>query len=415
MGFTRCFQCGKNFSDRMELCPFCKFPLHRNVSESDEDAIYAKALSELKSGAARPGLWAKAFAESDGDENKSQALYIKLRVQQERERRQQEQKDASALRQTPHFFQPISVSRENAATRDGSKPEKLKETPSIEESRFRATGSDDAVPSPRKPVSVHLWKEISFLRVTFFITVLPAIIILLDIILSITFSKLSREIAQSEWRTIAYIFYFSLGIWISDYIYRLQKLTLIIVLSFIALFLYRFLISVIINPELIDRAMINTLEEGIIVYGALSLFSFFFRYFDPRFDYAEVKNVIEFTDPITKKKYDRGTCSKCGGTTIVGKERAISFLGIGKSSEYFCDNCNRFLRGNPLNNIFLGLTEAVSSLLFIFAVGSNMKGKTSSYSSIFLLLLLIGIYDGIKRLSFGISGVKRSYKKYNIL
>jgi hypothetical protein len=155
--------------------------------------------------------------------------------------------------------------------------------------------------------------------------------------------------------------------------------------------------------------MINTLEEGIIVYGALSLFSFLFRYFEPRFDYAEIINIIEFTDPITKKKYDRGTCTKCGGITIVGRERAISFLG--KSSEYFCDNCNRFLRGNPLNNIFLGLTEAVSSLLFMISVGSNMQGKTSSYLSIFLLLLFVGIYDGIKRLSFGISGVKRSSKK----
>jgi hypothetical protein len=124
MGFTRCSQCGKNFSDRMQLCPFCKFPLHRNVSEFDEDAIFAEALSELKSGTARPGLWAKAFAESEGDENKSQALYIKLRVQQERENRQQEQKAASALRQSSHSSQPISVSHQNAATSEVSKPKK---------------------------------------------------------------------------------------------------------------------------------------------------------------------------------------------------------------------------------------------------------------------------------------------------
>jgi len=195
---------------------------------------------------------------------------------------------------------------------------------------------------------------------------------------------------------------------IADYIYRLRKITLIIVLSFIALFLYRFLIAAIYNPEFIGQAIINTLEEGIIVYASLSLFSFFFRYFEPRFDYAEIKNIIEFTDPITKKKYDRGTCTKCDSITIVAKERAISFLG--KSSEYFCDNCNRFLRGNPLNNIFLGLTEGVSSLLYMIGVGSTMQGKTTSYSSIFLLLFFVGIYDGIKRLSFGISGVKRSFK-----
>jgi hypothetical protein len=285
----------------------------------------------------------------------------------------------------------------------------LKEMPGIDASNPPLIASNDELTSRKKPKNAILWKEISLIKVTSFIVLLPAVVILLDIILSIVFFKLSREIAESEWRTIAYIFYFSLGIWIADYIYRLRKLILIIVLSFIALFLYRFLLSAIINPEFIGQAMINTLEEGIVVYAALSLFSFFFRYFEPKFDYAEIKNIIEFTDPITKKKYDRGTCTKCGGTTIVGKERAISFLG--KSSEYFCDNCNRFLRGNPLNNIFLGLTEAVSSLLFMIGVDSNMQGKTSSYSSISLLVLFVGIYDGIKRLSFGISGVKRSSKK----
>jgi hypothetical protein len=63
----------------------------------DEEAIYADAWAELKSGSVRPGLWAKAFAESAGDDNKSQALYIALRVQAERDRRRQEQEVANAL------------------------------------------------------------------------------------------------------------------------------------------------------------------------------------------------------------------------------------------------------------------------------------------------------------------------------
>jgi hypothetical protein len=67
-----------------------------NVPTLDEEAIYAEALSELKSGTVRPGLWAKAFAESEGDENKSQALYIRLRVQHENERRRQLQDAAAA-------------------------------------------------------------------------------------------------------------------------------------------------------------------------------------------------------------------------------------------------------------------------------------------------------------------------------
>jgi hypothetical protein len=250
-------------------------------------------------------------------------------------------------------------------------------------------------------------KEISFLKVIAYILLLPAAIILLDILLGVTFSKLSQEIAEAEWRAIAYIFYFSLGIWIADYIYRFRKLAPIIVLSFFALFLYRFVMAAIYKPEFIGQSLINTLEEGLIVYVSLSLFSFLFRYFEPKFDFAEIRNVSEFKEPLTKKKQDRGTCTKCGGVTIVAKERAISFLG--KSSEYFCGNCNRFIRGNPLNNIFLGITEGICCLLFMVAV--NMQGKSSANSGMFSLFFLVGIYDGIKRVSFGIAGVKRSIIK----
>jgi len=264
--------------------------------------------------------------------------------------------------------------------------------------------------SVEKPISTSaLWKEISFNKLLLFIMLLPAAIILLDGFLGFTFYDLSRKLAGSEFGIIVYIFYFSLGIWIADYIYKLRELNLIIVLSFIVLFFYRFLIAISLYYEFIGQVMINTLKEGVIVYASLSLFSFLFRYFEPRFDYAEICNIIEFTDPITKKKYDRGTCTKCGSITIVAKERAISFLG--KSTKYFCDNCNRFLRGNPLNNIFLGLTESASSLIFMLGIASYQQGKASSYSSIFLLLFFVGIYDGIKRLYFGISGVKRSSKK----
>ena len=56
------------------------------LGDADEEAIYAEAFAELKSGNTRPGMWAKAFAESEGDEKKSQALYIKLRVLHEKER-----------------------------------------------------------------------------------------------------------------------------------------------------------------------------------------------------------------------------------------------------------------------------------------------------------------------------------------
>lgn len=45
-----------------------------------EDDLYAQAWSDVNSGSAVPGIWAKAFAQAEGDENKAKALYITLWV-----------------------------------------------------------------------------------------------------------------------------------------------------------------------------------------------------------------------------------------------------------------------------------------------------------------------------------------------
>lgn len=82
------------------------------ASESDEETIYATALSEIQTDSVRPGLWAKAFADSEGDENKCKALYIRLRVKHEKERLQQErhalhQVAVEAAQQKPRAFQNV--------------------------------------------------------------------------------------------------------------------------------------------------------------------------------------------------------------------------------------------------------------------------------------------------------------------
>lgn len=46
----------------------------------DED-YYELASKEIRSGNIREGLWAKAWSQAQGDENKAQAAYIKLRVE----------------------------------------------------------------------------------------------------------------------------------------------------------------------------------------------------------------------------------------------------------------------------------------------------------------------------------------------
>ena len=56
-------------------------PLLRGPFFADE-AAYAKVVEELQKSGPIPALWAKAFAESNGDETASKALYLRLRVAQ---------------------------------------------------------------------------------------------------------------------------------------------------------------------------------------------------------------------------------------------------------------------------------------------------------------------------------------------
>ena len=46
-----------------------------------EEQLHGFADEEIAANSIRPGVWAKAVAESDGDEAKAKASYIKLRVE----------------------------------------------------------------------------------------------------------------------------------------------------------------------------------------------------------------------------------------------------------------------------------------------------------------------------------------------
>ena len=46
-----------------------------------EEQLYEFAAEEIAANNIRPGLWAKAIAEADGDDGKAKARYIKLRVE----------------------------------------------------------------------------------------------------------------------------------------------------------------------------------------------------------------------------------------------------------------------------------------------------------------------------------------------
>lgn len=60
---------------------FEKFRKNQAVHRLIEEQLYEQALAELDSGQLRSGLWAKALADSSGDEQKVRGLYLKYRVQ----------------------------------------------------------------------------------------------------------------------------------------------------------------------------------------------------------------------------------------------------------------------------------------------------------------------------------------------
>lgn len=48
----------------------------------DDEPLYAQVVQELKLRGPIPGLWAKAYAEANGNEPQAKALYLRYRVEQ---------------------------------------------------------------------------------------------------------------------------------------------------------------------------------------------------------------------------------------------------------------------------------------------------------------------------------------------
>jgi hypothetical protein len=57
-----------------------------HLTSISEEALYEQAMKEVESRATRPGLWAKAFADANGDEIRQKVLYVKYRVAEEKAR-----------------------------------------------------------------------------------------------------------------------------------------------------------------------------------------------------------------------------------------------------------------------------------------------------------------------------------------
>src|SRR5271169_4356970 len=101
-------------------------------------------------------------------------------------------------------------------------------------------------------------------------------------------------------------------------------------------------------------------------------------------------------DKETNKKYSQGICTKCSGVTVVSRERGSP--GRDKI-ELFCDSCGRFVLGNPLPDVLIGLVLVAISMLFLY--GRNSEDQDSLLSA-FNLLCLIVLFVGAKTFFAGL-------------
>lgn len=67
-----------------------------SATRLQEEMLYEVVAEEIDSKGRRPGLWAKAFAMSNGDENAAEAKYILLRVQSLRDEIKEQSKELKA-------------------------------------------------------------------------------------------------------------------------------------------------------------------------------------------------------------------------------------------------------------------------------------------------------------------------------
>ena len=95
------------------------------MTSGDDERQYEQAVSEIASGNVRPGLWAQAFAESDGDNVRAQAAYLRLRVRAIRgeeeiaRARLQEEAEAAFVRRKKEFELDETRRRRLYRERDG--------------------------------------------------------------------------------------------------------------------------------------------------------------------------------------------------------------------------------------------------------------------------------------------------------
>ena len=89
-----------------------KYSVGPNISQEADELLWSQALDEFEGPSRRSGLWAKAFAESDGNESGAKARYLQERMRQlmeEHVQRQQARAEAPAHAEQQEISRCIAV------------------------------------------------------------------------------------------------------------------------------------------------------------------------------------------------------------------------------------------------------------------------------------------------------------------
>ena len=117
------------------------------ATNSEQESYYEEALNEMNSGDRRPGIYAKAIADSLGDEKKVDSLYLKYRAQslmEEAERIAAERIEAERI-----------AEEERLEAERKAKEERLE----AEEERLEAERKAEKLEAERKAEEERIWNE----------------------------------------------------------------------------------------------------------------------------------------------------------------------------------------------------------------------------------------------------------------
>ncbi|MFL2466658.1 MAG: hypothetical protein ACJ0G6_02355, partial [Candidatus Pseudothioglobus sp.] len=108
------------------------------ATNSEQESYYEEALNEMNSGDRRPGIYAKAIADSLGDEKKVDSLYLKYRAQslmEEAEKIEAERLEAERL-EAERIAEEERLEAERIAEEERLEAERIAEEERLEAERI---------------------------------------------------------------------------------------------------------------------------------------------------------------------------------------------------------------------------------------------------------------------------------------